>query len=403
MTPASPATSTPVRRSATCPTAERCKWRGCPATTGSTWTGNATFPTELRLRSGPQGPRLTRTPIAEIAALRTDSQSWTARTVTPDIQTDPLRGVIADTYEITAEFDVAQSTADRFGLLLHARADGTHDRAVVYDRIHRTLDGAPLESLDGRIRMRLLVDRGQLEIFGNDGRLSITDNVDFDSATASQGIRVYSAGGDARLVALQLHRLRSTWGRGEPTLATNVAGAWRAVGGSWTDVVGGKRGSATGDGFFLSSGTGTDFSYEADVRLDTAQAAALTFRADADATQHYTVNVDATGMVKLWRPGHDIARYATAIVRDRTYHLKVVTVGARIRVFLDHRATPVIDVMDATYAGGYFGVNVFSGSAVVQNANVDAPGWRTSLADGWQPIWRRVDGAGRWCAGRRSR
>lgn len=44
--------------------------------------------------------------------------------------------------------------------------------------------------------------------------------------------------------------------------------------------------------------------YEGDVQLVSGGAAALTFRANADATEHYTANVDTAGFVKLWRPGH---------------------------------------------------------------------------------------------------
>jgi fructan beta-fructosidase len=61
--------------------------------------------------------------------------------------------------------------------------------------------------------MRVLVDRGQLEIFGNDGALSVSDNVDFDSAPTSQGIEVYADGGTVRLVSLVLHTLASAWRR----------------------------------------------------------------------------------------------------------------------------------------------------------------------------------------------
>ena len=42
-----------------------------PGNRGSTWTGNMTFPVTLTLRSYPEGIRLTRTPVAEIASLRT--------------------------------------------------------------------------------------------------------------------------------------------------------------------------------------------------------------------------------------------------------------------------------------------------------------------------------------------
>ena len=71
--------------------------------------------------------------------------------------------------------------------------------------------------------------------------------------------------------------------------------------------------------------------------------------------------------MKLWRPGQDIATYATAIVPGRAYHLTVIASGARIRVYLDNGASPVIDATDTTYSSGLLGANVFSGSGVVQN------------------------------------
>jgi fructan beta-fructosidase len=359
-----------------------------PGNRGATWTGSASFPVELGLRSYPDGLRVTRTPVAEIAALRTGTRTWTGRTVSG---ADALDGVTADTYELVAEFDVAASTAGRFGLRLHTSPDGSYDRAVTYDRAAGTLDGAPLSPVDGRIRLRVLVDRGQLEIFGNDGRLSLTETVAFDPAPSSRGIGLFAEGGTARLASLRLHPLRSAWTGAESTL-DGLPGRWRAAGGTWTDVAGGKRGEAAGDGFYLSDRTGADFTYEADVRLETATAAALTFRASADATAHYTVNVDAGGLVKLWRPGRDLAVHPAPIVRGRTYHLRVVARGPRITVHLDHGAVPVLDVTDGTYAAGHFGLNVFDGAAVLQNAYVDAPGLRTTLAGPWRPV------SGTWTA-----
>lgn len=54
-------------------------------------------------------------PIAELASLRTGTQTWADRTIAPDTASDPLAGVTADTYEINAEFDLTGATADRFG------------------------------------------------------------------------------------------------------------------------------------------------------------------------------------------------------------------------------------------------------------------------------------------------
>ncbi|MET8152523.1 glycoside hydrolase family 32 protein [Actinoplanes sp. NPDC049668] len=348
-----------------------------PASRGSVWSGNLTFPAELALRTGADGVSLTRNPIDELASLRSGTVTVADRTVTP---TAPVSPATADTYEVTAVFDVASATATRFGLRLHTRADGTYDRAVAYDRAARTLYGAPLAPVNGRVTMRVLVDRGQLEVFGNNGAVSISDVVRFDSAAGSQGLQAYAEGGSVRLVSLRFDRLGSAWGAGEPTLGGNLAGSWAAAGGTWTDVAGGKQGTATGDGFYLNSTVAGDGTYEADVRLRDAAAAGLTFR------ERYTANVDAAGLVKLWRPGRDIATYPTPIARDRTYHLRVVATGPRLRVYLDHGTTPVIDAEDGTYATGRAGANVFAGTAVIGNVTRDAAGFATNLAGPWQPV-----------------
>ncbi|GAA3285336.1 glycoside hydrolase family 32 protein [Dactylosporangium vinaceum] len=369
------------------PDGRRIQMSWQPGNHGSTWTGDQTFPAELALRTFPEGVRLTRTPIRELSSLRSGGVTYTNRAVDAN---SPLGVASADTYEVSAEFDVAGATASTFGLKLHTRADGTYDRAVTYDRAAATLYGRPLSAVNGRVRMRVLVDRGQLEVFGNDGRLSVSDNVNFDSAATSQGLQVYSTGGSVTLVSLQFYRLGRSWGTGEATLEGNLAGPWTATGGAWTDVAGGKRGTATGDAFYLSATTFTDGTYEGDVQVVSGTAAALTFR------DGYSANVDTSGVVKLWRPGREIATYATPIATGRFYHLKVVAAGPRIQVYLDHRTTPVIDATDTAYTAGRLGLNVFHGTGVVANPTVNGPGLRTNLAGPWHPVgggWT-VPGAG---------
>ncbi len=179
-----------------------------PGNRGSIWTGNMTFPVTLELRAYPEGLRLVRTPVAELASLRTSTT-----TLADVLVGGPLAVGRADVCEISATFDVRDATARAFGLRLHARADGSCDRTVGYDLDNHTLYGSPLAPRDGAVTMRVLVDRGQLEIFGNDGALSVSDNVDFDSAPTSHGIEVYADGGTVRLRSLVLHTLASTWRR----------------------------------------------------------------------------------------------------------------------------------------------------------------------------------------------
>lgn len=353
-----------------------------PGNQGSSWTGSTTVPVDLALRTGPDGLRVTRAPVAELATLRTDPRTWTDRMTGPGA--DTVAGATSGSYEVIAEFDSAAATATRFGFQLYARPDGGFGRAVTFDRGTRTLNGVPLTPVAGRVHMRILVDRGQLEVFAGDGQVSITE-ANAASSTGS-GVRVFAEGGAVRLVSLQINTLRSAWGRGEATLQTNLPGDFTAIDGRWTDVAGGKRGDAAGDAFYLNGSTARDLSYEADVRLESAAAAALTVRASPDGAGHYSANVDAAGLVKLWRPGRVIAVHRTPIARGRTYHLKLVAVGDRLTVFLDHAPTPVIDARDDTYTEGRLGFNVFAGAAVVQNANLGAAGFRTDLGVGWRPV-----------------
>ena len=90
---------------------------------------------------------------------------------------------------------------------------------------------------------------------------------------------------------------------------------------------------------------------------------------------HYTANIDTdAGVVKLWRPGRDIATYRTPLERGRTYHLKVRAEGSHLQVWFDGSAQPVIDAVDDTITSGQFGLNVFNGTAVMQNVRVSPLG-----------------------------
>ncbi|MYQ75791.1 MULTISPECIES: glycoside hydrolase family 32 protein [unclassified Streptomyces] len=345
-------------------------WQG--GNVGTTWTGNATFPAQLGLISTPEGLRITRTPVDELSSLASGGKTWKKQNV-KEGGANPFKGVRADTYELSATVDVSKSTARKIAFGLHVRSDNSADRTVVYDKAAGTLDGHPVGLENGKLKLRLLVDRGQLEVFADGGTYSLSDNVNFDSGADSQGIRLYAEGGTAKLDSAVFRRLDSSWGTGQSTLDTDLGDRWNAVSGNWTDVSGGKQGRGSGNGFYLSTRTAADGVYQGDVSLGTAQAAGLTFRAN-DKGEGYTANIDKEGKVKLWRPGRDIATYNTPVTADSTHHLKVTTEGSRIRVFLDNGTDPVIDATDDAYTGGRYGANVFNGTATLQNLNTGGAG-----------------------------
>ena len=84
---------------------------------------------------------------------------------------------------------------------------------IVYDAAKQTLKcgdkSAPLAPESGKISLQILVDRGSIEVFGNNGRAAISHGV-----IPPEGNRTYSAtltGQTARIRSLEVHELNSVW------------------------------------------------------------------------------------------------------------------------------------------------------------------------------------------------
>ncbi|HVO41628.1 MAG TPA: protein kinase [Aggregatilineales bacterium] len=164
-----------------------------------------------------------------------------------------------------------------------------------------------------------------------------------------------------------------------PTFNTNLNG-WKITPGSdgqpgtWTDDA---RGIAAqyggGDDFYLSTDTGSDFTYEGDLSIGDGSpdgAAGLAFRVSGPLTSGYVANINMTGggEVKLLRfPPVKLASVPVPIQRGQTYHLKVIAAGSSLKVFFNNNPVPLIDVTDTTYPSGSYGLNIFQTSAVFQN------------------------------------
>jgi len=68
---------------------------------------------------------------------------------------------------------------------------------------------APLELENGRLKLQVLIDRTSLEIFGNDGRVSISSC--FLPPPSNTFIEAFARGGTAKLLSLEVHQLKSIW------------------------------------------------------------------------------------------------------------------------------------------------------------------------------------------------
>ena len=85
--------------------------------------------------------------------------------------------------------------------------------AVTYDTKKQTLScldktaAFPLEH--GKIRLRMLVDRTSVDIFGNDGQLYMPLGVVMASDNKSLGVS--AKGGEAQINSLEAYELKSAW------------------------------------------------------------------------------------------------------------------------------------------------------------------------------------------------
>jgi len=167
---------------------------------GMPWNQMMDFPVELTLRTTDEGPRLFAWPVREIESLRASTEEWTDLPVAGDAV--PIPGAGGELLDLEAEIDVG--TATEVGL----RVRGVPITLSAPDgKLSCSGCEAPLEAETGRIRLRVLVDRGSVEIYANGGRVYMPIGVllrDEDRA-----VEAFAAGGEARIVSLRVSRLRS--------------------------------------------------------------------------------------------------------------------------------------------------------------------------------------------------
>jgi fructan beta-fructosidase len=70
---------------------------------------------------------------------------------------------------------------------------------------------APLEPIDNRIRLRILVDRSSVEVFANEGILAVTSQI-FPNTQTTQ-VQLFAKNGIAQMKSLRAYQLQSIWKR----------------------------------------------------------------------------------------------------------------------------------------------------------------------------------------------
>jgi fructan beta-fructosidase len=189
-------------------------WMNGGSFPGMPFNQQMSFPVSLSLKTFPQGPRLAKLPAKEIENIRIHSDTWKDLTLNPG--QNPLSGLSGDLFDVRGEFELAG--AAEFGFRLR-------DSAVAYQVASKTLrvlgKSAPLEPVNNRITLRVLLDRASLEAYGNEGEVSLTGN--FLPAAGRTGLEVYAVGGPVKIISLEAHKMRGTWDPGDLQAAWDKA------------------------------------------------------------------------------------------------------------------------------------------------------------------------------------
>ena len=169
---------------------------------GMPFNQQMSFPCELELRRFPEGLRLCRTPVRELSRLRGGSHSWNDRRLLLGEST--VRGSEKDAFEIEAEIE--PGGAQEIGLDLRGYP---LSYSVADSKLTCLGAVAPCPLENGRLRLRILVDRTSLEVFANGGRVSMTSC--FLPKPSNKQWNMYARGGVGRVIALRVNALRSIW------------------------------------------------------------------------------------------------------------------------------------------------------------------------------------------------
>jgi fructan beta-fructosidase len=175
------------------------------ATPGMAFNQMMLFPTELTLRSTPEGPRLHAQPVRELETLHDRRQAWAARSVSEAV---PLTaGFPSEMLHVRAEVELSKTPGDLQVTLELRGVPITCDLA----RGEVRLEGctAPLPIEDGRLRLEALVDRTSIELFAGDGRVYMPVGVLLDPAQRT--VVLTTSGAPVQLRSLEVFELRSAW------------------------------------------------------------------------------------------------------------------------------------------------------------------------------------------------
>lgn len=182
---------------------------------GMPFNNNINFPMDLTLRTSPAGARLYANPVPELALLRTSTNTWPAQPLVSGSNVMP--GTFGEAFDLDTTFQPGAATNVTFNLRGTAVTYNCAAQTVACNEITR-----PLAPSNGVVHLQMLVDRGIIEIFGNDGLLYMPMRV--TPVPGMQAVSLTATGNGATLNSLTMHNLGSAWYAAAAPPPPNITG-----------------------------------------------------------------------------------------------------------------------------------------------------------------------------------
>ncbi|MHC4133315.1 MAG: GH32 C-terminal domain-containing protein [Planctomycetota bacterium] len=172
-----------------------------------------TFPVSLTLHSTDEGLRMFAYPVKEIENIHGKKHQWKNETLKPG--ENPLEDVKGNLFDINAE--IVLNDAEEVGLEINGFpiSYNVKDKLLVADKGEEGDEFssgetmAKLAPVDGKINLRILVDRPSIEIYANKGRIYMPMQAVRDLDNKS--LKIYSKGGNAHIKELTVYEVKSIW------------------------------------------------------------------------------------------------------------------------------------------------------------------------------------------------
>jgi beta-fructofuranosidase len=195
-------------------------WKSFGPTAANNWCGAMSIPRTVELCDD---GRLRFRPVEELEVLRGDHFRLENTEIMPGIRVLPEEAG-DKCLEIMAKFELKGCEAQELGFSLRCSVNGSEKTVVLYNvkagelrfdrrRSDSSSEGVrtcKLESAGGKtLKLHIFVDTSCVEIFADKGRTCMTNNI--YPQPESKGMDLFSQGGKAKLLSLDIWKLKSIW------------------------------------------------------------------------------------------------------------------------------------------------------------------------------------------------